>query len=133
MIEKVMAYCNNYFESSESHYGIYAIKNGSISLPFLADGQYFRVVGSIFNDGVYSYPAELKDETFTGKIIPLAPPKSFLDFCDKVAQYEQTASITPYTSESFGGYSYTKAGGSGGGGLAWSEAFKVELRRWRKI
>lgn len=136
MIERVMAYCNNYFALPESHHDTYVIENGSISLPFLANGQYFRVIGSIFNDGVYSYPAQmLQDETFTGEIVPLAPPKAFLELCEKIAQYEAspTSVISPYTSESFGGYSYQKASGSGGGGLTWEEAHRVQLRRWRKI
>lgn len=133
MIENVMAYCNNYFSLPDSHYGTWTIANGGISLPFLAIGQYFRITGSLFNDGVYTYPAQLKNEKFDGYIVPLAPPKAFIDLCSQIAEYESTSHISPYTSESFGGYSYTKAPGKGGGGLAWQEAYTVQLRRWRKI
>jgi hypothetical protein len=133
MIENVMAYCNNFFSLPDSHYGTWTVEDGSILLPFLADGQYFRVIGSIFNDGVYTYPAQLKDETFAGHIVPLAPPKAFLDLCEQISEYEATSHISPYTAESFGGYSYQKAAGKGGGGLSWQEAYTVQLRRWRKI
>lgn len=134
MIEKVMAYCNNFFESSESQCETFEVKNGSISLPFLAEGQYFRVEGSLFNDGVYSNPSQMdRDEVFTGKVTPLAPPKAFIEMCEKISEFEATTTISGYISESFGGYSYTKAGGSGGAGVTWEEAFRVQLRRWRKI
>lgn len=135
-IEEVMAEVNNYFEAGAPRTGIYTVADGSITLPFVTTGQYFRVEGSIFNDGVYSNPSQLvQDEVFTGSITPLAPPKAFLNLCDKIGEFNESAAanVGPYTSESFGGYSYTKAAGAGGGGLTWQEAFRVELRRWRKI
>ena len=134
-IEEVMAEVNNYFEAGAPISGKYTIENGSCELPFLAIGQYFRVQGSLFNDGVYIYPAQLnQDETFTGYITPLAPPKAFVELSERIGEYrESAAGVGPYTSESFGGYSYTKAAGAGGGGLTWQEAHRVELRRWRKI
>ena len=45
---------------------------------------------------------------------------------------------SPYASESFGGYAYTKASaGQGsadsGGGISWRTPFASELNKWRKL
>ena len=53
-IEQICAETHNYFESNKI-INDYAIENGVISLPFLSTGQFFRIVGSKFNDGVYIY------------------------------------------------------------------------------
>ena len=48
----------------------------------------------------------------------------------------QKALASPYQSESFGGYSYTKAsaGSSDSGeGITWQKKFKSQLNQWRKI
>jgi hypothetical protein len=39
---------------------------------------------------------------------------------------------SPYQSESFGGYSYSKESG-GEGGMNWKTHFANELWKWRKI
>ena len=57
MIETIEALCadtHNYFIES-MHHGDFTIENGNISLPFLVEGQFFAIVGSKFNDGVYIY------------------------------------------------------------------------------
>lgn len=53
-IEQICAETHNYFESDKV-IADYTIENGVISLPFLSAGQFFRIVGSKFNDGVYIY------------------------------------------------------------------------------
>ena len=53
-IESLCAEVHNYFETSKE-INDYTIENGIISLPFLVPGQFFRIVGSKFNDGVYIY------------------------------------------------------------------------------
>ena len=56
MLEELMRECRNYFLIPGGvHPDTYTIKDGSIALPFLVYGQYFRIVGSVFNDGVYEY------------------------------------------------------------------------------
>lgn len=140
MIGEVCAYIHNYFETNPVtgqrmiYSGRFTVQDGSVSLPFLANGQYFRVFGSVFNDGVYQYPATgLKDETFTGVIWAMRPPREFLDIVEKIeawqAKYGGSAS-SPYTSESvIGVYSYTK----NGDGADWRGVFGEALRRWRKL
>lgn len=141
MLEELMRYVNNWF-LVKRHFDTFTIENNTLSLDFLQDGQYYRIVGSIFNDGVYKYgdaTVQFTDETFTGEIWALAVPKAFIDLADKVAawvnKYDEQAH-SPYNSESFGGYSYTKSGGYVGDNSSqstWQYAFKLELNKWRKI
>ena len=77
MLETVLMYLNNWFVVGR-YDDTYIIEDGGITLPFLANGQYFRIVGSLFNDGVYQYPADLTDETFTGSVWALSLPKALL-------------------------------------------------------
>ena len=60
MLDSIEALCgetHNYHETDRV-VGDYAIENGNISLPFLVNGQFFRIQGSKFNDGVYIYSKE---------------------------------------------------------------------------
>ena len=131
----VCAEIRNYFVLPDGiHTGSYAISDGSIVLPFLADGQYFRIVGSVFNDGVYQYPtADLTDETFRGAVWAMAPERAFLDVVDEIKAYAQTdaAQVSPYQSESMGGYSYSLRAGSDP--ASWQSVFRRRLNRWRKM
>ena len=121
-------------------YGTFVISGGSISIPELQNDQYFRIVGSIFNDGVHQYPTNnLKDETFEGAIWPMAIPAEVLalkdDIDEWIAKYGESAS-SPFQSESFGGYSYSKGSGSSAGSSSvsgWQESFRSRLNKWRKI
>lgn len=140
MIYEIMRYCKNFFPADKPHYGTYLVENGGINLPFLRDGQYFLVEGSVFNDGVYIYPTEeLSSEEFKGKITPLAPPRAFLETVERVemwhAKYGKAngENMSPFMSESFSDYSYSK--GSSGDGIttSWKTAFKQELSLWRKL
>lgn len=53
-IEALCAECNNYHDTDRI-IGTFTIENGSIALPFLRENQFFRIVGSTWNDGVYIY------------------------------------------------------------------------------
>ena len=135
-VEAVCEHIHNYF-SDEQYAGTFAIEGGALSLDFLRVGQYFRIVGSLFNDGVYIYPAEgLNDEEFIGEIWPMRPPRAFLTLCESIAEWREkydAVTQSPYQSESvIGVYSYTKAATSGGGD-GWESAFKTKLNRWRRL
>lgn len=118
----------------ELYGGTFKIEKGNIELPFLFEGQYFRIVGSVFNDGVYQYPVNtLKDETFNGAIWTLAIDPTLLAVVSEIEEWEKEnkkAVESPYQSESFGGYSYTLKEGQN---VSWKTAFKDRLNRWRKI
>lgn len=125
----------NYFER-EKHKGVFEIKDGTINLPFLLYGQYFRIVGSVLNDGVYKYPcSELSDESFDGEIWAMAVPPSLIALLAEINEWHaKNGEPSPYVSESFGGYAYTKATDAlTGGGLTWQSVFRQRLNNWRKI
>lgn len=129
---------NNFFEDENGYnYGTWEIKGGLITLPFLLNNQYFRIIGSVFNDGVYKYDAnlELVDETFDGTIVALKPPKAFMDLVAEIQAFnDKYGTITPYTSESFLNYSYSKASGANGTGqITWMDAYRSKLNKWRKL
>ena len=139
MLEQVLMNIRNWFTVDGGiHSGIFTIEGGGITLPFLANGQYFRIIGSVFNDGLLQYPAaDLVDEEFSGAIWALAIPATVVDFADEISNWQAKngeASTSPYQSESFGGYSYSKAtDAETGGAVTWQSAFKKQLSVWRKI
>ena len=107
------------------------------------DGQYIRIVGSVFNDGVYQYPVvDLIDESFHGGIWLMAVPSGVISLLDEINSWLGDDSIqkfanSPFQSESFGGYTYSKASGSSTNGstgpITWQQQFASKLNRWRKI
>ena len=139
MLEQVLMNIRNWFPVKGGiHSGTFTIKDGGIALPFLANGQYFRICGSVFNDGLHQYPEDnLVDETFNGTIWALAIPKAVIDLADEISKWQEKngeASVSPYQSESFGGYSYSKAtDAETGGAVTWQSAFKQQLSAWRKL
>ena len=132
MLETVLMYLNNWFVMGR-YDDTYTIEDGGITLPFLVDGQYFRIVGSLFNDGVYQYPAELTDETFDGSVWALAIPKALLSTVEEITAWTaKNGDSGPYISESFGGYSYSKATNSKGLAVGWRDVFSAQLAPWKK-
>jgi len=148
MLSEVCREIKNWFEQAK-YFGDFVIADGAIvsrndGTMGLQDGQYFRIVGSVFNDGVYQYPTtDLHDEIFNGAVWALAIPKEVITLSDDidawVAKYGGVDSVnmSPFNSESFGGYSYSKSGGgsSAGGDNSgtWQNVFSSHLNKWRKI
>ncbi len=134
MLTEICKEIRNWFEK-EKFFDEFTIEGGSLEFDALQEGQYFRIVGSVFNDGVHQYPADdLKDETFTGSVWTMAVPKEIEDLASDITAYNAEAGmLSPYTSETWGGYSYTKAVGSDGSVIKWQTAFSDRLNRWRKI
>lgn len=141
MLEELMRECRNWFVAPNGvHHGVFTIKDGSISLPFLVSGQYFRIVGSVLNDGVYKYGAgSLTDETFDGTVWALAVPAAFISLVEDVEEWRnkyESAANSPFQSESFAGYSYTmksEIAAQGGSANGWHGAFSARLNKWRKL
>ena len=130
-VGEMCASLRNYF-ALDPISGEFTIKDSDITVPGLVRGQYFRIDGSVFNDGVHRY-GEISmngDETFTGTITPMAVPPAFEAVAAEVEEWKQKnaeAINSPYQSESFGGYSYTK------GSASWQDVFAKRLNRWRKL
>lgn len=142
MLEQILDYIHNYF-IKERFSGIFQIENGSLQqAQFLQNGQYFKIVGSVFNDGVHQYPFDdLTDEVFKGQVWAMAVPPQFIALSAEIEDWMQKygeSMMSPYVSESFGGYSYTKASGADANGTlspgtTWQSVFRSRLNHWRKV
>ena len=145
MLEQILTELHNWFRVRDGadgiHHGTYTIEDGRIALPFLRDGQYFRMMGSVFNDCLHRYGpdmAALEDETFDGTIWAMAVPKAVVELVGEIEAWQKKYGAvidSPYTSESFGGYSYTKQSGAGDstGSGGWQAAFRARLDPYRKL
>lgn len=145
-LSRICADLRNYFirVGQDVYTGTYTVNNHSITpLPPLISGQYFRVVGSVLNDGVYQYGntesmEKLKNETFDGAIWAMRVPSSFLDLVadyDRLnAKIEELALVSVgFASESFDGYSYTLSSGAPAELLQWKSRLDSELNQYRRI
>ena len=136
MLTEICAELRNYFEVPNGrHFGKFTISGGSIApLDFLQEGQYFRIIGSVFNDGVYQYPAtSLTDEVFEGAVWAMSLPPDLIALSAKIQNYLEQNPDSGFSSESFGGYSYTRATASDGSAATWRDVFRKDLNRYRKL
>lgn len=154
MLTEICQYLRNWFDKDEFHNylpnwrGTFTITNGELNYSgILLDGQYFRIIGSVFNDGVHKYGDDsdvLKDETFTGVIQSMHIPAVVIQLAQDIADWQTkygnvgSEAMSPFQSESFGGYSYSKSGGGVGNSVGsvagtWQGVFQQRLAPWRKI
>lgn len=150
MLTQICQYLHNWFNRKPDgtmypiYNGTFTIANGALEDVELAEGQYFRIIGSLFNDGVHCTTDTLTNETFSGTIwamgIPPAVVQLATEISDWQAQYGGTDSpaMSPYQSESFAGYSYSKgnsnsSASSDAGDTGWQAAYATRLAPWRKI
>lgn len=140
MLEQVLRHIHNRFDYAYLS-GTFTVSSGTFEVEEAQSGQYLWIEGSVFNDGLHQYPlTDLTDETFDGRVVLLAVPKAVQDIADQIADWMvDNADVlsSPYQSESFGGYSYTKASGSSSGDgsalAGWMAQFKGDLDPWRKM
>jgi hypothetical protein len=143
ILEQVLSHIHNWFDHGQIGLSGCAISEGrlpaSISIP---EGAWYRIQGSLFNDGLHKHPADdLTDETFDGTITVCAIPRALLLVVEDIAAWQDANGKVvdgPYASESFGGYTYSiksdSGSNSGSGGLSgWRLAFRDRLNPWRKI
>jgi len=144
-LTKVCEYLNNYFWRKKAS-GRFTISNGVLNAPTslkLKAGMYFRILGSDLNDGVYLYPATgLKDEEFDGTIWSMVVPVTVIDLVTDIENWEKlyggvdSPVNSPFTSESFGNYSYSKGSpstGAGSNGNTWQAVFGARLAPFRRL
>lgn len=146
-LDEVCGYIKNFFVMPNGiHRGKFTISGKSMELDFLQNGQYFRIVGSVFNDGVWKYPAsDLSDEQFTGEIWAMAVPPAVIALLADIDEWNSkygtanSVNMSPFSSESFNNYSYSKGtrgsgnGQSGSSPLSWKDVYGQKLTRWRKL
>lgn len=156
MIEEICQELNNWFDrksdgTDDRYFGTFTISDGAIDLSEtdIMPNQYFRIVGSRFNDGVHKYEPEvgaptLTDETFDGAVWAMAVPPSVIALATEIEAWQEkygsvdSPAMSPYTSESFGGYSYSKASrsssnGADSGSGTWQSVFANRLNKYRKL
>lgn len=130
----------------EQYFGDFTITNNTVlrnGEEFLVSGQYFRISGSLFNDGVYKYGDTLKNENFDGSVWSMAVPPEVIELVGRISAWQETyggaasQNMSPFQSESFGGYSYNKGSVSTASSASsvptWQSVFADDLNRWRKI
>lgn len=145
MLTEICLYLKNWFDYNQSKYfATITISNNSFDLMSeIQSGQYYRIVGSVFNNGVHKRGEEtLIDETFEGAVWLMAVPQDVIALAGKIKawcdKYENVNSeaLSPFNSESFAGYSYSKSNGgnkSGSSAPSWVDVFGAQLRRYKKI
>lgn len=141
MLSELCLELKNWFDRGQPHTsGKIEIRNGALFTPCdLKPNQYFRIVGSTFNDGIYQFPTtSLDDETFDGAVWGMAIPKDFLNLVDDInkfnAKVEEMALVEKgYASESFGGYSYTLSASAPAMMVEWQNRINRRLNCYRKL
>lgn len=147
MINRVCAYIHNWFTRDKQGNPYtrwtddFTIADGALELPLL-DGQYYLITGSKLNDGIHKYPSDdLTDETFSGTVYECIIPREVIEIADEISEWQEankTTLLSPFQSESFGGYSYQKGGASAptnalGNGSNWETVYGYRLNPWRKL
>ncbi len=150
LMTEICSNIRNYFapaskkdDLSYIHHGDYTIKDGTISgVDFLLPNQYFRITGSVFNDGVYRNTPDdmsgLENETFKGAVWEMAVPKSFINLCSEIQRFnakvdELSLADKGFASESFGGYSYSLSSSAPAYMQSWEKRIKSNLNNYRRL
>lgn len=142
MLTEICAEIRNYFcEPKDRIIGDFTVEDGCIMPSVdLAKGQYFRIIGSVFNDGVHKQGDTLIDESnFHGAVWKMRVPQDIIQLAEDIQLWkEKNADVisSPYMSESFGGYSYSKGSGSDGAvGVNWKNQsdFVARMKPYRRI
>lgn len=141
-LNMICEYLNNWFWRDKIA-GKFEVIGGSIDVPSLKNGQYYRIIGSVFNEGIHIYPStDLKEEEFEGQVWSMVIPQDIIDLASDLhewlAKYGTAGSdaMSPYTSESFNGYSYSKSTGadaSGAGANGWQNVYAPRLLPYRRL
>lgn len=150
MLTSLCLYLKNWFNYGQPVYrGQFKVENGVLvydGTMEIQTNQYYRLMGSVFNDGVHQYGSTeslTNESTFNGTVWLMAVPKEVIDLSDRIDAWQEkygsvdSEAMSPFQSESFGGYSYSKGSTSnsntGASVPTWESTFGAELRRYKKI
>ena len=127
-LTEVCEYLNNYFWRSKRE-GTITISGGTINADYLQEG--------------HQYPAtDLYDEVFEGSVWSMAVPQTVIDLASDITAWKakyagvNSPAMSPYNSESFSGYTYSKSGsGTPGSGsnVSWQDVFQARLAPYRRL
>ena len=145
MLTEICATIRNYFTyDSDKHPGTYKVVGGSLVPAVEIPADYYAIFGSRKNNGVHKATDVLKDEDeFSGSVWAMSIPDDFLALAQEISAWQtkygglDSEALSPFTSESFGGYSYSKgsSGSSTSGtpdGSTWQGVYASRLNRWRR-
>lgn len=147
MLGAICAEIKNYFTwEGDKHFGDWAIVEGAIVPSFDIPTDYIRIVGSHRNDGVHKRGEDgwglIDEDKFNGAIWVMSPPADFLALVAEIEAWQAknggatSDAMSPFQSESFGGYSYSKGSTSAEGGVSptsWQSAYASRLSQYRKV
>lgn len=145
MLSEICAHIRNYFTyESDKHPGTYKVQGGALVPSVELPTEYYAIFGSRKNNGVHKATDTLKDEgEFSGNVWVMSVPDDFLSLAEEIGAWQakygcvDSEANSPFNSESFGGYSYTKStNASSAGGTdktTWMGAYASRLNRWRKV
>lgn len=146
MLTEICAYLRNYFDRDS--YGNrlpsweeeIEISDGELVgfADRLLPGQYYRIIDSMLNDGVYRYgDAGLTDETFRGTVQAMAIPAPVVEAAQRLKEHRTKygeALDSPFSAESYFGYSWTKdTSDSANSTPGIPASIAASLSPWRKI
>lgn len=154
MLETILSDIHNWFPVPHAQRaGSFEIVSGTLKADFLLPGQYYRIIGSMFNDGLHRFGYDgrmragdgaqdvhpkmraLVDETFNGSVIPLAIPYAVIELAHEISEWRASNPDTDKVSESFGGYSYSRGQSTTNGTTTtggWQAVFGNRLNKWRR-
>ena len=141
VLEDVLGYIHNWFVRDTYEVSGCTIAGGTLPMD-IPNGVWFRIQGSYLNDGMHvGGDADLTDETFDGTVTTHVVPAPLIALCEEIEEWKATygaASSSPYQSESFGGYSYSKGSNgsvnsAGTPSSGWQSAFAGRFTKWRKL
>lgn len=145
MLAEICQYLHNYFEY-EKHFGLISIIGDVVFCDGeeieMDEGQYFALFRERFAIGVYQNGDELTDKTFMGSVWLMDVPDAILKANQWAEQWMEknggvdSAANSPFQSESFGGYSYSKgnnSNGKAGVGIFDQASFVGMLAPYRKL
>lgn len=145
MINAICSEIKNFFTRDEDRIiGDWVIESGNFAPPITFPTDYIRIVGSRLNDGVHKVSKmTLQDESFHGAVWIMCPPKDFLGLVEEIKQWQDkngtvdSAAMSPFQSESFGGYSYSKGSGNSSNASStvptWQSTYASRLNVYRRI
>jgi len=140
-MQQVMDACNNHFVQYFLE-GNIEIENGALIDVDVHCCAYVYITGSAQHNGLYRVEQrddnavliddDAPDETFSGCVYLLAPPRGFINLCADVAAWVEKNPVGGLQSESFGAYSYSRASGAHGA-VTWQEQHAERLRVYRRM
>lgn len=150
MLTEICAEIKNYFTyECDKHFGNFAIIDGQITPFFELPTNYIRITGSRLNNGVHVRVTDgwgLSDEPlFHGSVWIMSLPPDFIALAAEIEAWQDkyggisSENMSPFQSESFGGYSYSKGStGNSYGAVSssvptWQSTFASRLKIYRRI